>query len=335
MTAPSGTRLVPAAPSGAIAAASRGSARLGAAVRSLVSAVGVTLSGLTSVSAVGVTLSGLTFPGRAAATALAAADPARAFVFGRAPATGLLSASDLLPCRIPRSVPIERALRLRAAYLGTALIEGRAEDRAYRAVGGAVDGGLRLVHQARVGRRHPAEGATCGDPNRHHLRRAAGAQRRYQAAATGRSTAADSSGGQATLLETERRNHRQRQGEHPALAADVDAELRTALALAQVPAQGPTPQLTGGSGRQLLADLGAGDLAGAAVLDQGRTGLEHERLHLLGLTFEHLGYRSSRSSARRSTSSERPAAELLLSTSSTGCSRRARNMLRQRLRAIV
>jgi hypothetical protein len=77
-------------------------------------------------------------------------------------------------------------------------------------------------------------------------------------------------------------------------SADIFAKLRATLALAQVPAQvpaqRPAPQLTGGRGRQLLADLDAGDLACPPIFDQGRAGLEDERLHLSGLTAEHLGH---------------------------------------------
>lgn len=56
-----------------------------------------------------------------------------------------------------------------------------------------------------------------------------------------------------------------------------------------MPAEGAPSQLSGTCGSELLADLRARGLPGTTILDQGRAGLEHERLHLLGLTLEHLG----------------------------------------------
>jgi hypothetical protein len=127
-------------------------------------------------------------------------------------------------------------------------------------------------HQVRVGCDKAACRAACGDADGRHLRCPAGPERGDQTSASGGTTAPDPCCGECALFEAQRRYHRERQREHPALASDVLAELRTALALAQVLSQQSTPQLTGARGRELLADLGARDLTSAAVLDQGRAG---------------------------------------------------------------
>ena len=117
-----------------------------------------------------------------------------------------------------------------------------------------------------------------------------GADRRQEAAAPGSPSAADAGGSQGALLEAERGNDGQREGQHSALVTDLLAKLSTARACAHVAAKDPSPQFTGACGGKLLANLGAGHVTGATILDQCRAGLEDERLHLLRLAAERLGY---------------------------------------------
>src|SRR5438477_123993 len=89
--------------------------------------------------------------------------------------------------------------------------------------------------------------------------------------------------GQDAVLEADRGDHRQGQGEHLALTPNLLVELRAARAGAQVPAEWPGPKGSAARRGELLTDLVAGDLARPAALEQGGAGLEDERLHLHGL----------------------------------------------------
>ena len=102
-------------------------------------------------------------------------------------------------------------------------------------------------------------------------------------------TASDPDRGQGALLEAERGNDGEGDGKHPPLAANLGAEVGATRAGPNVLAQDAPAQLSRACGGELLSDLRARDLAGTATFDQGRAGLEDERLHLLDLTLEDLG----------------------------------------------
>lgn len=102
-------------------------------------------------------------------------------------------------------------------------------------------------------------------------------------------TASYSDRRQGALPETEGGDYGKGDRQHPALAANLVAEFGATRADSDVPAQRASSQRSGACGRELLADLRARSLPGTTILDQGRAGLEHERLHLLRLTLEDLG----------------------------------------------
>ena len=165
----------------------------------------------------------------------------------------------------------------------------RAEDDASRVARSSLDSRLRARQQGRIGGDETAGGASCGDTDRRHLRCPARPERGEQSPASGAAPTADAGRGQSALLEPEGRRHRKRERQHLALSPHVLAELGAARALAQVPAERSPAQLAGGRGRECLADLSAGDLSRAAILDQGGASLKDECLHLFGLAIEHLG----------------------------------------------
>ena len=139
-----------------------------------------------------------------------------------------------------------------------------------------------------MGHRHAADGAAGGDGDRRHLSDSVGTEGGDQASAARCPAASDPDRRQGTLLETERGNDGQGDGEHSTLAANLVAEVGATGTDPNVPAQEAASECSGARGGELFADLRARDLPGTAILDQGRTGLENQGLHLLGLTLEHL-----------------------------------------------
>ena len=86
------------------------------------------------------------------------------------------------------------------------------------------------------------------------------------------------------------RHHRQDHSERGALAFHFGAEETAGLALGEVAAQHGAAQRTAAQHAQLALHFLAAHLAGLAALHQRRTRLEHERLHLVLIAAQDLGY---------------------------------------------
>lgn len=109
------------------------------------------------------------------------------------------------------------------------------------------------------------------------------------AAARGATAPSDARRGQYALLESQRRRDRQSTREQLTLSAHLGLELRTTRTAPHMVAQRPAAAPRTNRGRELLADLHAGDRSRLATRRERGAGLEDERLHLLGLALDDPG----------------------------------------------
>ena len=151
---------------------------------------------------------------------------------------------------------------------------------------GVLGGGTRCPGVRGLDRRHATSHATGQERGAHQqLGRPAPGQRAAQAATGRRAPSGEHgaaprgracAGGRAARVrgvdrvqharpQAEARHHRQQQGHRRALALDLRLEVAAARAVAQVAAQRPPAQRAAPQRRQLLADVGAGRVAGRTI----------------------------------------------------------------------